>query len=281
MPDFDVLTVDQALAYLLTLPPGVTVLLLGATDTGKTTFACAAATMLSRAGRSMALLDGDLGQSEVGPPGTVGVALLAPGRQEPVRGGRDLELLAAYFVGATSPARHLLETAVGMCQMARVAKKHRPGLLLADTAGWVQGPSARQFARRVAELLLPQTVLAFQRTDELEPLLSAFTNLKTPEVHRVVPAEGVSRKPPAARAARRTARFAAALEGANEITLSLDDVGLWGTELGQGVPLPHHVQQFVAHSLGVPVLHAAQAVDGRALHSRRRRPLERERSVRP
>ena len=52
------------------------------------------------------------------------------------------------------------------------------------------------------------------------------------------------------------------MEGATEITLSLDDVGLWGTELGQGVPLPHHVQQFVAHSLGVPVLHAAQAVGG-------------------
>ena len=262
MPDSDVLTVTRAQAHLTTLPPGATVLLLGATDTGKTTFAFAAATALSQEGRSVALLDGDLGQSEVGPPGTVGAALLAPGRREPVRGGRDLEFLAAYFVGATSPARHLLETAVGLCQMARVAKKHRPGLLLADTAGWVQGPAARQFARRVAELLLPQAIFAFQRTDELEPLLGAFTNLQTPEVHRIVPSDGVVRKPPAARAARRAARFAAALEGSAEITLSLDDIGLWGTELGQGVPLPHHIQQFIAHSLGAPVLHAAQAAGG-------------------
>ena len=262
MPNPDALNVNQAQAHLRTLPPGATVLLLGGTDTGKTTFALAAAAALSREDRSVALLDGDLGQSEIGPPSTVGVALLAPGRREPIRSGRDLDFLAAYFVGTTSPALHLLETAVGMCQMARVAKKHRPDLLLADTAGWVQSPSARHLARRIAELLLPQAIFAFQRADELEPLLSAFTNLKTPEVYRIVPSEEVVRKTPAARATRRAARFAAALEGASEIALSLDDVGLWGTELGQGRPLPHHIQQFVAHSLGVPVLHAAQSAAG-------------------
>ena len=100
----------------------------------------------------------------------------------------------------------------------------------------MQGPSARHLARRVAELLLPQAVFAFQRSDELEPLLSAFSNLKTPEVHRVVPAEGVVRKPPAARATRRAARFAAALEGASEITLSLDAVAPVGDGTRPGQP---------------------------------------------
>ncbi|MBV9849355.1 MAG: hypothetical protein JO250_06685 [Armatimonadetes bacterium] len=263
MPDADALTCEQAQARLMGLPAGATVLLLGGTDTGKTTFALAAATALAQAGRSVALLDGDLGQSEIGPPGTVAAALAAPGGPDPIRSGRDLETLAAYFVGATSPARHLLETAVGLCQMARVAKKRRPALLLADTAGWVQGPAARQLARRLAELLLPQTVLAFARGDEVDPLLSVFAHLKSPEVRRVTPAEGVVRKSPAVRATRRAARFAAALEGASEITLRLDDVALWGTELGQGEPLPHHLQQFVAGSLGVPVLYAARPTGGR------------------
>ncbi len=262
MPDTEILTILQAQAHLAALPTGATALLFGATDTGKTTFAFAAAMALSQAGHSVALLDGDLGQSEIGPPGTVGAAFLEAGRAEPVRAGRDLSFLAAYFVGATTPARHLLETAVGLCQMARVAKKRRPDVLLADTAGWVQGPAARRLARHTAELLLPQTILAFQRGDELEPLLRAFSNLKTPEVLRVVPGEDVVRKTPAARATRRAARFAAALAGASEITLSLDDVPLWGTELGQAPPLPHHVQKFVANSLRVPVLHAEQGSSG-------------------
>ena len=262
MPDTHALTVEQAQALLFGLPLGATVLLLGPTDTGKTTFAFAAATALTQAGRSVALLDGDLGQSEVGPPGTIGVALAAPGRTSPVRSGHDLEYLAAYFVGATSPARHLLETAVGLCQMARVAKKRRPSLLLVDTAGWVQGPAARQLARRTAELLLPQTVFAFARGDEIAPLLSAFAHLTTPQVYRIVSAEGAIRKTPAVRTARRTARFAAALEGASEIILSLDNLALWGTELGQGDPLPHHLQQFVANSLSASVLHAARRPGG-------------------
>ena len=262
MPDSEILTVAQAQTRLAALPPGATALLLGAADTGKTTFALAAATALSQAGRSVALLDGDLGQSELGPPGTVGVGVAPIGRTAPLRSGRDLNLLASYFVGATSPARHLLETAVGLCQMSRVARKRRPDLLLADTAGWVLGGAARQLARRTAELLLPQAVLAFQRGDEMESLLRAFTNLKTPEVWRIVPEEGVIRKSPAARATRRAARFGAALEGASEITLSLDDVPLWGTELGQGKPLPHHIQLFLGNSLGVSVDHAEQSVGG-------------------
>lgn len=262
VPDNPPVTIEEAQAHLLTLPPGSTVLLLGGTDTGKTTFAFSAAAMFVASGRTVAILDGDPGQGEIGPPGTLGVALATSSQSGAIRSGRDLEPLASYFIGATTPARHLLETAVGLCQLARIAKKRRPDLILADTAGWVQGPAARHLARRVTELLLPHTILAFARGDELTPLLSAFRRLRSPEIMSVLPAEGVARKTPAARATRRAARFASALEGASEVTLSLDDVALWGTEFGQGEPLPHHLQQFVANSLVAPVLHAERRHEG-------------------
>lgn len=262
MPDVTTLAPSDALALLPALPRGAAVLLLGGTDTGKTSFAVAATLALARAGRSVAIVDCDLGQSEIGPPGTIGAGLAEPSRAESLRSLRDLAPLGAYFVGATSPARHALDVCVGACQMARVARKRRPDLVLIDTCGWTQGQAAVRFKRRLTELLLPHTILAFTRGDELDPLLAAFGHLQTPDLHRVAVASEVKRKTSTARATRRAARFLGALDGAREVTLSWDDVALLGTGLGQGTALPHHLVQFLCQSLRLPVLHAEQGPGG-------------------
>lgn len=134
--------------------------------------------------------------------------------------------------------------------------------MLVDTDGLIAGAAGRAYKRRLAELLLPSVVLAFARGDELAPILSAFRGLTAPEVWPVAVAEAAQRKTPAARATRRSARFLSALEGAQPVTLSLDDVALQGTPLGLGTPLPHHLQQFLAETLRRPVLHAEQTADG-------------------
>ena len=239
---------------LLALPRGASVLLLGGVDSGKTTWTRDLCFALAGAGRTVAVVDCDLGQSEIGPPGTVGAALAAPGTSS--RTLRDLPLLAAYFVGATSPARHLLDVCVGAVQMARLAKKKRPDLVLIDTDGYVGGAPARAFKRRLAELLLPQAVLALAQGNELDPLLVAFAHLDAPAVWRVPVSAAVQRKTPAARATRRSARFLSALQDARSQTFSLDEIAVQGTGLGLGEPLPHHLIQFVSQSLGRPALHA-------------------------
>ncbi len=256
MPDTSPLTTADALAHMQTLPPGATLLLLGAPDTGKTTWAAAAVRALLESGKTVAVLDCDLGQSEIGPPGTVGAALAEPKGEAPPRALRDLSPLALYFVGATSPARHALDWCVGACQMARVAKKRRPDLLLVDTCGWTQGAAAVTAKRRLCELLLPHAVYAFTRGAELNPLLHAFAHLSAPTLHRIAPSPEVGRKTPAARSTRRAARFLSALDGAREITLPWDAVALLGTRLGSGDPLPRHIQQFIGTTLRLPTLHA-------------------------
>ena len=253
-------TLDVLLPRLRTLPRGVTVLLLGGTDTGKTYGARQIVGEFAQAGLSVAVIDCDLGQSEIGPPGTIGAGWAEPGQS--YASLRDLVPLATYFVGAVSPARHQLDVCVGALQMARVAKKRRPDLILVDTDGLISGGLGRTYKRRLAELLLPSVVLAFARGGELAPVLRPFRGLSTPEVWPVAPSEAVQRKTPAARVTRRSARFLSALEGAQPVTLSLDAVSLQGTALGMGAPLPHHLQKFLADTLRRPVLHAEQNADG-------------------
>jgi polynucleotide 5'-hydroxyl-kinase GRC3/NOL9 len=247
-------TPQELVPRLLALPRGSSLLLLGGTDSGKTTWTRDAVLALTAAGRSVAVVDCDLGQSEIGPPGTVGAAWAAPGSE--VRALRDLAPLASYFVGVVSPSRHMLDVCVGAVQMARVAKKRRPDLILIDTDGLIAGASACAYKRRLAELLLPQVIVALARETELHPLLTAFDHLDTPELWRISSAPSVQRKTPAARAMRRAARFLAALDGAQPLTFSFDAIALQGTWLGIGDPLPHHLLQFVGQSLARPVLHA-------------------------
>jgi polynucleotide 5'-hydroxyl-kinase GRC3/NOL9 len=248
---------SDVLPSLLALPQGATVLVLGAADSGKSTWVRDITLALTEAGRSVAVVDCDLGQSEIGPPGTVGTALALPGAA--FRSLRDLPLLSAYFVGAVSPARHGLDVCVGAVQMARTAKKKKPDLVLVDTDGFVQGGEARQLKRRLCELLLPQVVAALTRGTELEALLALFGKLETPEVWRLPVSSAVQRKSPAARATRRLARFLAALDGSEPLTFALDQVALLGTTLGTGEPLPHHLLQFLSQSLGRPALHAERS----------------------
>lgn len=261
-PDFPQLSHEDALTCLAALPQGATAVLLGGTDTGKTSFVWEAAAACIRSGRSVAVVDCDLGQSEIGPPGTVGVALATPGQAEALRSLRDLPLLAAYFVGAVTPARHTLDVCVGACQMARVARKSRPSLTLVDTCGWVEGGAARHFKHRLTELILPQLVLTFTHSADPDPLLDSFQHLKVPDVCRIAVSDAARRKTPAARATRRAARFLAVFDGAREIAVSWDDAAMLGTNLGLGAPLPHHTQQFLSRSLHLPVLHAERIGSG-------------------
>jgi len=242
------------------LPRGTMVLLLGGTDTGKTTWLQNTALAWSREGKTVGIVDCDLGQSEIGPPATIGAALATP--EQPWRSLRDLTPIAGYFVGATSPSRHILEVCTGAVQMARIIRKRRPDLILIDTDGFITGQAANSYKHHLAELLLPQAIVALSRGEELKPILRAFTSRDTPQICRISVTDAVKRKTTTTRTTRRMARFQAALQNSQPLTFSLDAITLLGTTLGLGTPLPHHLQQFLSQALRRHVLHAEQSVHG-------------------
>jgi len=79
---------------------GGTVMVLGASDTGKSTLARYLSEELSRRGNRVAYLDLDLGQGTLGPPTTLAVSMVRMGLSPdfPQRGANAL-----YFVGSNTP----------------------------------------------------------------------------------------------------------------------------------------------------------------------------------
>jgi polynucleotide 5'-hydroxyl-kinase GRC3/NOL9 len=219
------------------------VLLIGGIDVGKTTLTRLLVNRAVAAGKRIALLDTDPGQSEIGPPGCIGLAFV----DAPVGAFSDLAPQALAFVGNTSPASHLLEHAAGTARLAGLAGDR---MLIVDTCGYIQGGGARRLHQTEFDLLQPAHVIALQRNGELEPILAPLRHRTGCRVHTPPIPAAVTRKSPALRTQRRAMRFASYFETTELHTFAFDDVALVGTWLGGSAPLPPHMLKFLNQALG-------------------------------
>jgi polynucleotide 5'-hydroxyl-kinase GRC3/NOL9 len=186
-------------------------MVIGAPDVGKSTFARflferLQQTNQSRANRSLAYVDGDPGQSSLGPPTTIS-ACLNPLEicQHSVTPSRDNNLYR-YFIGSTSPRGHMLPMVVGAARLAQAAATD---ILIYDTCGLVdpaQGGLALKMAK--IDLLQPSAIFAIQCEQELEPLLVPLRLSGRVLVVTLRPSAAVHRKENAHRRAHRRRKYA-------------------------------------------------------------------------
>ena len=145
-------------------------LILGGVDTGKTTLAAALAKRLAQS-HPISIVDADIGQSHIGPPTTVGWALLDNPQV-------DFSKLAAggiSFVGDVTPERHLLQLAAATVQCVQHVSKVTQSIII-DTPGFIRGPAAAALWWTVQRILRPDLVLAVQRYDELGDILAGWAS---------------------------------------------------------------------------------------------------------
>src|SRR5438477_8530412 len=109
--------------------------IVGASDAGKTTLVAQLAGELAARGGPVAIVDADIGQSEIGPPTTVGLGRVTRQLGRPA----DAEVVALRFVGATSAARDLRATVQATGQLVDRARALGFERVIVDTSGLVRG----------------------------------------------------------------------------------------------------------------------------------------------
>ena len=203
------------------------VMLIGSTDTGKTTLCSLIASEALTAGRSVAVVDADVGQSEIGPPGCIslGMPTGAPVRLQ------DLRPCALYFVGSTSPPGFLVECVTGAVCMAARARELGADLVIVDTTGLIRGYTGRKLKSAKFDCLQPDLALVLQRSDEAEGLLSTLPPARVCRLP--VPAD-VRLKTLDVRGLRRRAKLAAYFRESRDVELSLPNLIRRGTYLLSG-----------------------------------------------
>ena len=181
-------------------------MLIGGVDTGKTTLAFAAARLAVSAGRSVALVDADIGNSTVGPPACIGLKVIRSA--DDFGSVREPDLL--HFVGTITPGRLVLQQVVATAAVVDKARQ-LADLVILDTTAVVSGVAGETLKYHKAELCRPDKVIALQRGGELEPVVGMLRRFLGVEV-TVAPSDpNLVPLSPDRRAAVRTETFARAL----------------------------------------------------------------------
>lgn len=154
---------------------------IGASDAGKTTLVATLANELASRGARVGVVDSDVGQSEIGPPTTVGLGAITV----PVTRLAEAAPVALQFVGVTSPARDIpgvVEATRRMTERARVEGFEH---VLVDTSGLVLGWPGRRLKQQKLDAVDPDLVLVLERGDECEPIVERFEGAARPRVVRL------------------------------------------------------------------------------------------------
>jgi polynucleotide 5'-hydroxyl-kinase GRC3/NOL9 len=207
-------------------------LVLGAIDAGKTTLVTRLAGVLAGAGRAVGVVDADLGQSDVGPPTTVGLGLV----RRPIARLAEADLVALEFLGVTSPARCLRETAEATARLVRRALELGCDRVVVDTSGLVAGPLGLALKRLKIARVAPDVVVALQRADECEPILRVAAPGVGRRTIRLATAATTRRSPTARRQACRHA-LQAHLAGAAPVALDLARIAVRAAPGARGLAL--------------------------------------------
>ena len=152
-----------------------TAMVIGAVDSGKTSFCTFLINKLLNEGQKVAILDGDLGQSDIGPPCSVSYAFVT----RPLTDLFALHAKNAFFVGFTSPSRAINKVVEGLISSKQKILSNNPDFVIVNTDGWVEGEDAVKYKLQLAEKLNPNIILCIQQKDELASLLEALQKLRT------------------------------------------------------------------------------------------------------
>ena len=151
----------------------VTLFMLGGVDVGKTYTVTSIANGFYEQGLKVAVVDADVGQSDIGPPCCIGMGILEKG----IRKLSEVPLHSLYFIGNTSPNGCMRECVKGAVAAVKKAEKLNTDVIIVDSTGWIEGEDAKRFKLLEVKELNPSFVIAIEKEDELEHILSHLNKI--------------------------------------------------------------------------------------------------------
>ena len=174
--------------------PQQIVLVIGATDVGKSTFCRFLIERGVTSGLRVGFVDADVGQSQIGPPTAIGLKVFASNDSTDNLEEIGREPNALYFVGWTAPERHLLQCVAGTRLMVDAALKTGADFIVVDTTGYIEGDTAVVLKQHKIELVKPTHLICLHRSRELDAIVAPFEGNETIQTHRLLPHRSVRSK---------------------------------------------------------------------------------------
>jgi polynucleotide 5'-hydroxyl-kinase GRC3/NOL9 len=245
---------NVATNQLLALNKPAVVMVLGGVDSGKTSFCTFLVNAAVKQNLKTGIIDADLGQSDVGPPSTVGFNFVS----EPVKDLFELHAKDAVFVGSTSPSGALNKLAHGLSSLKDRLLVAGADFIVVNTDGWISGTEAVEYKFELIERVNPTAIAGLQQENELAPIFQALPNqnflvINSPKL--VHPRNRENRR------LLRELSYKKYMKAAKTRSFSFKWIKLEDSLLGSGGPLHRNRLAMLSNLLGTRLVYCAEGVD--------------------
>ena len=258
-----------AVEEILSKKDNRSILIMGGVDSGKTSFSVYLANSALRRGWRIAVLDCDLGQSDLGPPGTISLCFVD-------KQFTDLFTLfpdESVFIGITSPSGVVDKVVKAAAKLKNVASSSGKNLLITNTDGWIEGEDAVEYKVKLIEALDPDCIVAIQAGGELEPIISSAGKRR---VISVEPPEKARRRDQETRRLLRGFAYKKHLKGSRTRTFPLKWIQVEGS-LNLNSQVAERLRERIEKILGEEILYCEEKLRFIVIVTERNTHLDMER----
>lgn len=242
---------EKAADKVLACEKPVTVMVVGGVDSGKTSFCAYLANRALKERQNVAIIDADLGQSDVGPPSTISSCRLTKPIIDPFEIGAE----SVCFIGVTSPSGAVSKVIEGIAGMKEKALKRGVGVLIINTDGWIDGEDAVRYKVALAKEIKPNLLVGIQEKGELTFLLGALIETQNLVVES---SSAVRKRDREERKLLRELGYKKYLKGARTELFPLVWTMVAGVAFGTGVPSSRERMRRIEELLGVAPLYCEE-----------------------
>lgn len=215
---------------------GKKLIVVGGSDSGKSTFILYLARELYESGKRVGVLDLDIGQSNIGPPSTIGFGTL----DSKISSLNEIEPKKMYFIGSVSPKGNLLQIIVGGYKLIKEMEKLNLDYILIDTTGLVDGLIAEVLKHNKIEVLNPDYIVLFENESERENLIRPFL-YDGRKIFRLKPSENVVERSRLDRIEYRNKRFKEYFKESKRVEIYFKEHNIIGFDLKRSTPLQNSI----------------------------------------
>jgi polynucleotide 5'-hydroxyl-kinase GRC3/NOL9 len=230
------------------------VVVIGGIDSGKTSFCTFLANMALRNKLKVAVLDGDLGQSDIGPPGTVGYSFL----NTYIKDLFDVEADRICFIGVTSPSEAVANVVETLVQLKNEISQLNMDFLLMNTDGWIEGEDAALYKLSLVKKLSPNIVVGLQQNNELTALFESF---EAKERYLLEAPSSIYKRNREKRRILRELSYKKYMKEARVCSLPMNWIKIEGSSFGSGVYPSAKRVEIIKETLAFSPIYCEETVD--------------------
>ncbi|MEM3754374.1 MAG: Clp1/GlmU family protein, partial [Candidatus Bathyarchaeia archaeon] len=222
------------------------VIVIGDVDSGKSTFCTYLINKTIDKGINPIIIDADIGQSDLGPPTTIGLGIA----KEYALSLSSLNIEKLLFIGYTSPSLVKEKVINGIKKLIEIVHEQKAPIII-NTDGWIMGEEAISYKIKMLSEISPDIVIGMAKDDELNQIINSRKEnsivIKVPEI--------VKKRSKEERKMFREQKYWNYLKNAQSFWLKVDELEVHGLDLKEGRILSKEELKEFSKTLSLNVLY--------------------------